>query len=208
MSCYYGQNVLRFTAVLRICPFQGKRNIFWFNNLQPARKIALSSSRYEQKSSKREPGQKSVLLVDELGCNQGEMSFGEAMRIAKEKSLELVWVDKKDETAMPVYKIMSQRHKLKLTNKSPNLKTKTVEVTEKIEFHDLYFKVKRIEGYLEKGHQVKFCVRSKYGRNTESTSGDKLNIIKQVKQEMQGNYTVERPVEEGEDRISCIFKPS
>ena len=100
--------------------------------IQPSRTIiALSSSRSrnEQQRSKGE-SQKSVLLVDEKGSKQGEMSFPEARRIAKERSLELVWVNKKDTNALPVYRMMSKLE-ISLKNKArlhKPAKTKKIEL--------------------------------------------------------------------------------
>lgn len=195
-------NALCSFIVFRRFSFQGRINAI--NHFQPSRTIALSSfkTRNEQESSKGERRQKTVVLVDETGCKQGEMSLTEALGIARGKSLELVWVNKNDKTAMPVYKMMS---KLDIKNKARSLKPpkiKKVEVTDKIESHDLNFRVKRIQQYLEKGHQVKLFVKSK-GR---TSSEDKLDIIKKVEQEMEG-VEVERPVEETPQLISCVFKP-
>lgn len=197
-------NTLCSLAVFRRLSFQGRIN--GINHFQPSRTIALSSSRTrnEQESSKGERrGHKTVLLVDETGCQQGEMSLTEALRIAREKSLELVWVNKNDKTAVPVYRMMSKLDiKIKARSLKPP-KTKKIEVTDKIESHDLNFRVKRMQQYLEKGHQVKLFVKSK-GR---TSSENKLDIIKKVQKEM-GNVKVERPVEETPQLISCIFKPS
>lgn len=175
--------------------------------IQPSRTIiALSSSRTrnEQQRSKGERQQKSVLLVDETGSKQGEMSLPEARRIAKERSLELVWVNKNDTTAVPVYRMMSKLE-ITLKNKARSLtppKTKKIELTDKIESRDLIFKVKHIQQYLEKGHQVKLSVKRK-GR---TNSDDKLEVIKKVQQEMEG-VNVERPVQESPQLVTCIFKP-
>lgn len=175
--------------------------------IQPSRTIiALSSSRTrnEQQRSKGERQQKSVLLVDETGSKQGEMPLPEARRIAKERSLELVWVNKNDTTAVPVYRMMSKLE-ITLKNKARSLtppKTKKIELTDKIESRDLIFKVKHIQQYLEKGHQVKLSVKRK-GR---TNSDDKLDVIKKVQQEMEG-VNVERPVQESPQLVTCIFKP-
>ena len=145
------------------------------------------------------------MLVDETGYKQGELSLTEALRIAQEKSLELVWVNKNDKTAVPVYRMMSKLD-IKLKNKARSLKPKkikNVEATDKIESHDLNFRVKRIQQFLEKGHQVKFVVKSK-GR---TSSGDKMDIMRKVQQAL-GDVKVDRPVEETPQLISCIFKPS
>lgn len=209
MSYYHGfqtVNALCSFVLLRRFSFRGRVNGL-HHLIQPSRTIiALSSSRTrnEQQRSKGERQQKSVLLVDETGSKQGEMSLPEARRIAKERSLELVWVNKNDTTAVPVYRMMSKLE-ITLKNKARSLtppKTKKIELTDKIESRDLIFKVKHIQQYLEKGHQVKLSVKRK-GR---TNSDDKLDVIKKVQQEMEG-VNVERPVQESPQLVTCIFKP-
>ncbi|KAJ7379540.1 hypothetical protein OS493_015332 [Desmophyllum pertusum] len=171
MSCYHDYKTVESLCsfiLLRRLFIQGK--IYGVNHLQPSRTIVLFSSRNEQESSKRERRQKSVLLVDETGCSQGEMSLGEALRIAERKSLKLVWVNEKDKTAVPVYKMMSKFDiKIKARSNKPP-KTKSIEVTDKIESRDLSFRVKHIQQHLEKGHQVKLYVKTKGRRNEETRS--------------------------------------
>jgi len=203
-------NALCSFILLRRLPFQGRLSGL-HHLIQPSRIfIALSSSRSrnEQQRSTGE-SQKSVLLVDETGSKQGEMSLPEARRIAKERSLELVWVNKKDINAVPVYRMMSKLE-MGSKHKSRSLKppkTKTIELSEKIDSHDLIFKVKHIQQYLEKGHQVKLSVKSKRRTKADvSDERDKLDVIKKVQQEIEG-VKVERPIQESPQLVTCVFKP-
>lgn len=204
-SCCYGfkpVNGLRSFMIFSRFSFQGKIN--GINHVQPPRTIALASSRRrnEQETTKGEQ-QEIVLLVDQTGSKQGEMSLNEALRIARAKSLEVVWVNRSDKSAMPVYRMMSKLD-IKLKGRPLKLlKTKKIEVTDKIESHDLKFRVKRIQQYLEKGHQVKLFVKSKAGTSSEV----KLNVIKKVQQELQG-VQAGRPIEENPQLITCLFKSS
>ena len=201
-------NALCSFIILRRFPFQGRMNGL-HHLMQPSRTlIAFSSSRSrnEQQTSIGE-SQKSVLLVDETGIKQGEMTLPEARRIAKERSLELVWVNKQDTNALPVYRMMSKLE-ISLKNKARSLKppkTKKIELSEKIESHDLIFKVKHIQQYLAKGHQVKLSVKSKRRKDSD-ISDEKLDVIKKVQQEMEG-VKVERPVQESPQLVTCVFKP-
>ena len=201
-------NALCFFIPLRRFPSQRRMNGL-HHLIQPSRTIiALSSSRSRNEQRRSIGGsQKSVLLVDETGSKQGEMSLPEARRIAKERSLELVWVNKQDTNAMPVYRMMSKLE-ISLKNKArfhKPPKIKKIELTEKIESHDLIFKVKHIQQYLEKGHQVKLSVKSK--RRTDSDASDeKLDVIKKVQQEIEG-VKFERPVQENSQLVTCVFKP-
>lgn len=169
--------------------------------LQSSRTMVLSSSGTDQDTSKRERRQQSVLLIDEAGNNLGETSLGIALNTAREKSLELVWTNKGNKTAMPVYKMMRKNDLKQKALKTP--RTKNIEVTDKIEPRDLDFRLKQIQKWLEKGHQVRFCVKSK-GKNED----DKWKIIKKVEQELEEiAVPVARPTEEIPQRIACIFKP-
>ena len=195
--------------LLRRFAFQGRMKGL-HHLIQPSRTIALSScrTRNEQQRSKGERQQKSVLLVDEKGTKQREMSLAEARQIAKERSLELVWVNKHNTNAMPVYRMMCNleiRSKNKARSFKPP-KIKKIELTQNIESHDLIFKVKHIQQYLEKGHQVKLSVKSKRRTNSDVDSDDKLDVIKKVQQEMKG-VKVDRPVQENPQLVTCVFKP-
>lgn len=143
----------------------------------------------------------SVLLVDETGKNLGETSFKNAANIAREKSLDLMWINKQDKAALPVYKMMR-----KIDIKAKALKTpkiKNIEVSDRIESRDLSFRLNQIQRWLEKGHQVKVSVKSK-GKNEE----DKWNIIRKVEQELEEAGVLSgRPTEDSPRQISCIFKP-
>lgn len=195
-------------VLLRRFAFQGRMKVHHL--IQPSRTIALSSSRTrnEQQRSKGERQQKNVLLVDQKGTKQGEMSLPEARQIAKERSLELVWVNKNNTNAMPVYRMMSKLE-INLKNKARSFKPpkiKKIELTENIECHDLIFKIKHMQQYLEKGHQVKLSVKSKRRTNSDVDSDDKLHVIKKVQQEMEG-VKVERPVQENPQLVTCVLKP-
>lgn len=217
--CYYASQVIinssRLTMTFRKFSFQGKRSVYCVSNLQPSRRIALTSVRWRKEKSFQNDHPERVFLVDETSGNQGEMSFEQALQLAKDKSLELVRMNRigKDESVVPVFKLMSTdrdanaRPTVRSLEVKP-LKIKTVKVTDKIESQDLFFKIKRIEGYLEKGYRVRLFVKDKKRGNEESTSDDKLNIIKQIQQELKVNHTTERPTEEGKGVIVCVFKPA
>lgn len=206
----------RFKTVNSLCSFIFLRRFSFqerMNGLhhliQPSRTITAFSSSRSRNEQQRSIGelQKNVLLVDETGSKQGEMTLPEARRIAKERSLELVWVNRQDTNAVPVYRMMSKLE-ISLKNKARSLKppkTKKIELSEKIESHDLVFKVKHIQQYLEKGHQVKLSVKSKRRTNVD-VSDEKLDVIKKVQQEIEG-VKVERPVQESAQVVTCVFKP-
>ena len=174
--------------------------------LQSSRTIVLSSSRNnlrnEQDRIKREQRQQNVLLVNETGTNLGEKSLGEAIDIAREKSMELVWINKNNKTgAMPVYKMMR-----KISQKAlKSFKTKNIELSDRIEPRDLNFKVNQIQKWLEKGHDVRVCVKSR-GKGDQE---EKWKIIKNVEQGVEEmGVPIARPKEDTPLQVSCTFTQS
>jgi len=143
----------------------------------------------------------SVLLVDETGKNLGETSLENAANIAREKSLDLMWINKQNKAALPVYKMIRKIDIEAKALKTP--KIKNIEVSDRIESRDLSFRLNQIQRWLEKGHQVKVSVKSK--RKNED---NKWNIIRKVEQELEEAGVLSgRPRENSPRQISCIFKP-
>lgn len=170
-------------------------------HVQSSRTITSTIILRNEDSSNRLKVKQSVLLVDETGKNLGETSLKNAANIAREKSLDLMWINKQNKAALPVYKMIR-----KIDIKAKALKTpkiKNIEVSDRIESRDLSFRLNQIQRWLEKGHQVKVSVKSK-GKNEE----DKWNIIRKVEQELEEVGVLSgRPTEDSPRQISCIFKP-
>lgn len=170
-------------------------------HVQSSRTITSTIILRNEDSSNRLKVKQSVLLVDETGKNLGETSLNNAANIAREKSLDLMWINKQNKAALPVYKMIR-----KIDIKAKALKTpkiKNIEVSDRIESRDLSFRLNQIQRWLEKGHQVKVSVKSK-GKNEE----DKWNIIRKVEQELEEAGVLSgRPTEDSPRQISCIFKP-
>lgn len=170
-------------------------------HVQSSRTITSTIILRNEDSSNRLKVKQSVLLVDETGKNLGETSLKNAANIAREKSLDLMWINKQNKAALPVYKMIR-----KIDIKAKALKTpkiKNIEVSDRIESRDLSFRLNQIQRWLEKGHQVKVSVKSK-GKNEE----DKWNIIRKVEQEIEEAGVLSgRPTEDSPRQISCIFKP-
>lgn len=166
--------------------------------------IFLSSARNKHGSFRGEKYDKhqNVLLVNETGTSLGEKSFREAVVIAREKSMELVRMDRDEHaTDMPVYKMMRKIDLRVKTTKT--FRMKNIEVSDKIEPKDLNVKVNQIQKWLEKGHQVRVNVKSK-GSNQE----DKWKIMRQLEQEVEEKGTpIGSPTEDTPVQISCTFKP-
>jgi translation initiation factor IF-3 len=105
-----------------------------------------------------------VRLIDEDGGQLGVMSTYDAIRIAREKDLDLVEVSPK--AVPPVCKIMDYgKFKYQVAKKAAEAKKKqtVIQVKEmklglKIEEHDLQFKIKHIREFIEEGDKVKIII--------------------------------------------------
>ncbi|MCS7280731.1 MAG: translation initiation factor IF-3 [Desulfobacterota bacterium] len=155
---------------------------------------------------------KEVRVVDETGKQLGIMPLSEALRIAREKDLDLVEVAPKSEP--PVCKIMDfGKYKYQLAKKAHEAKkkqtiihVKEMKIGLKIEDHDLNFKIKHIKEFLSEGHKVKVVIVFK-GREIQRVDmGEELanKIIKLV--EGVGQVEV-KPKLEGKN-IVMVFAPA
>lgn len=132
---------------------------------------------------------KEVRLIDENGKQLGIVPTGEAIRLAKERDLDLVEVSPKADP--PVCKIMDfGRYKYQLAKKAQEAKKKqtVIQVKEiklglKIEPHDLGFKIKHIRDFLTDGNKVKVVIMFKGREILHVDMGEKLaqKIIDAVK---------------------------
>jgi len=132
---------------------------------------------------------KEVRLIDDEGKQFGIVPTSEALKIAKERGLDLVEVSPK--TVPPVCKIMDYgKFKYQIAKKAQEAKKKqtVIQVKEmklglKIEEHDLSFKIKHIRGFLDEGSKVKIIIMFKGREVLHIDMGEKLaqRIIDSVK---------------------------
>lgn len=139
-----------------------------------------------------------VLLVDENGAKVGITNTVEAIRMAREQSLDLVEVAPLAQP--PVCRIMDYgkyRYQLQKKEKDARKKQKVQELKEikmrpKIDDHDFDFKTKAVRAFLEKGHRVKVSV---FFRGREMSFLDR------------GEEVLNRVIAECEDVGKCEGKP-
>ncbi len=102
-----------------------------------------------------------VQVIDEVGKQLGTMKTFDALKLAREKELDLAEVG--PNVQPPIAKIMDygkyiyrkERQEKKSGPKQKEQERKTVRVGFKTGTHDLEFKAKQIEGFLNEGHIVK-----------------------------------------------------
>ncbi|KKM26408.1 hypothetical protein LCGC14_1585080 [marine sediment metagenome] len=127
-----------------------------------------------------------VVLINEEGQSQGEMSLSEATRVADEEGLDLVEVNRRDN--LSVCRIMDRgkwqydkkkKAKKKLHDKS-HRGVKEIKFRVGIDTHDQNTKVNHIKKFLQKGYSVKLAIQLR-GREkaTPSLGHAKLKEIVQ-----------------------------
>lgn len=102
-----------------------------------------------------------VTVIDDQGKQLGVMALAEALRIARERDLDLVEVG--PNASPPITKIMDygkyvyqqEKNEKKSAGKVKGGDLKTVRVGFKTGPHDLQFRVKQVTGFLNEGHRVK-----------------------------------------------------
>ena len=130
-----------------------------------------------------------IRLIDDEGKQFGIVPTSEALKLARERGLDLVEVSPK--TTPPVRKIMDYgKFKYQLAKKAQEAKKKqtVVQLKElklglKIEEHDLMFKIKHVRGFLDEGCKVKIIIMFKGREVLHVDMGDKLaqKIIDSIK---------------------------
>ncbi|HLE20933.1 MAG TPA: translation initiation factor IF-3 [Vicinamibacteria bacterium] len=136
-----------------------------------------------------------IRLIDEDGTQIGIMSPEEALRMAREKELDLVEIVA---TARPpVCRIMNFGKYLYQRNKRAHeakkhqrqIQVKEVKFRVKIDEHDYQFKKNHITRFLQDGNKVKATVMFRGRERSHGELGDK--ILNRLTAELEGLATVE-----------------
>ena len=130
-----------------------------------------------------------VRLIDDEGKQFGVVPTFDALKLARERGLDLVEVSPK--AIPPVCKIMDYgKFKYQLAKKAQEAKKKqtVIQLKEmklglKIEEHDLMFKIKHVRGFLEEGCKVKIVIMFKGREVLHVDMGEKLaqKMIESIK---------------------------
>jgi translation initiation factor IF-3 len=152
-----------------------------------------------------------VRVIDADGTQLGVMSSQDAIRLALEKSLDLVEVNPKADP--PVCKVMDfGRYKYEQKKSANNAKknTKTVETKEvkvrpKTDEHDLDTKIRHLRRFLEEGNKAKITVRFRGREITHPEKGQE--VLDEILHALEGTINVEvKPSLEGK-QMSMIIAP-
>ncbi len=139
-----------------------------------------------------------VRLIDDEGNQQGIVPTLEALRMAKERELDLVEVS--PNANPPVCKILDfgkyrfeQEKKLRDSKKNQKvLKLKEIRMQPKIGSGDLDTKAKHVQEFLNEGDKVKVTIRFR-GRELAHTELG-YDVLKEVEKRLtEGSYVIEKP---------------
>jgi len=152
-----------------------------------------------------------VRLVDAEGNQAGVLPILEALEMAQASGLDLVEVSPK--AVPPVCKILDygkykfeQDKRLKENKKKQKLvKLKEIRMQPKIEKHDLQFKAKHVQEFLDEGNKVKVTVRFR-GRELAHTELGKV-VLDNLLLLLDGEFVIDKkPSMEGRF-MSMILNP-
>ena len=137
-----------------------------------------------------------VRLIDDSGEQKGIVPTIEALRMAKEKDLDLVEVS--PNANPPVCKILDygkyrfeQEKKLRESKKNQKvLKLKEIRMQPKIGPGDLDTKAKHVQEFLEEGNKVKVTIRFR-GRELAHTELG-YDVLNEVLKRLTSAYVVEK----------------
>ena len=138
-----------------------------------------------------------VRLIDEEGNQLGIVPTPEALRMAKDKGLDLVEVS--PNANPPVCKILDygkyrfeQEKKLRDAKKNQKvLKLKEIRMQPKIGSGDLDTKAKHIQEFLDEGDKVKVTIRFR-GRELAHTELG-YEVLNEVLKRLASAYNIEKP---------------
>jgi translation initiation factor IF-3 len=153
-----------------------------------------------------------VRLIGSDGEQLGIVPTLEALDMARDKGVDLVEVA--PQAKPPVcklldygkYKFEQEKNARESRKKQKLLKLKEVRMQPKIEQHDLEFKTKHIQEFLEAGSKVKVTIRFR-GRELAHTELGK-DVLDRILEMLETQYHVDRrPAMEGRF-MSMILSPS
>lgn len=138
-----------------------------------------------------------VRLIDDEGKQMGIVPTQEALRVAKDKDLDLVEVS--PNANPPVCKILDygkyrfeQEKKLRDSKKNQKvLKLKEIRMQPKIGSGDLDTKAKHIQEFLDEGDKVKVTIRFR-GRELAHTELG-YDVLNEVLKRLTSAYNIDKP---------------
>ena len=152
-----------------------------------------------------------VRLIDDEGNQLGIVPTQEALRMAKDKDLDLVEVS--PNANPPVCKILDfgkyrfeQEKKLRESKKNQKvLKLKEIRMQPKIGSGDLDTKAKHVQEFLNEGDKVKITIRFR-GRELAHTELG-FDVLNEVLKRLTSAYNIDKPAKMDGKMMSITISP-
>ena len=152
-----------------------------------------------------------VRLIDDEGNQLGIVPTQEALRMAKDKDLDLVEVS--PNANPPVCKILDfgkyrfeQEKKLRESKKNQKvLKLKEIRMQPKIGSGDLDTKAKHVQEFLNQGDKVKVTIRFR-GRELAHTELG-FDVLNEVLKRLTSAYNIDKPAKMDGKMMSITISP-
>ena len=152
-----------------------------------------------------------VRLIDDEGNQLGIVPTADALRMAKDKDLDLVEVS--PNANPPVCKILDfgkyrfeQEKKLRESKKNQKvLKLKEIRMQPKIGSGDLDTKAKHVQEFLNEGDKVKITVRFR-GRELAHTELG-FDVLNEVLKRLTSAYNIDKPAKMDGKMMSITISP-
>lgn len=150
-------------------------------------------------------------MIDETGKGLGEMSTEEALRIARERELDLVEVSPK--ATPPVCRIMdygkfqyqqSKQDRLAKA-KQKKVEVKGIRIGIRTDEHDLDFKKNQADKFLRKGNKVKIEIILR-GREKAHQNLARETLIQFIKR-IQTPYRIEEEIKRFPEGFNIVIAP-
>ncbi|MCK5249000.1 MAG: translation initiation factor IF-3 [Spirochaetaceae bacterium] len=153
-----------------------------------------------------------VRLIDQNGEQAGIVATSEALNMAQELDLDLVEVS--PQARPPVCKLLNYgKYKYELEKKSREQKKKTshvrlkeVRMQPKIEQHDMAFKTRHVQDFLEQGNKVKVTIRFR-GRELAHTELGRVKLDKILELLTEDSYKIDSPPRMEGRFMSMLLSP-
>ncbi len=153
-----------------------------------------------------------VRLIDQDGEQAGIVAISDAMNMARELDLDLVEVS--PQARPPVCKLLNYgKYKYELEKKSreqkknaSQVRLKEVRMQPKIEQHDMAFKTKHVQDFLEQGNKVKVTIRFR-GRELAHTELGRVKLDMILDLLTEDSYKIDSPPRMEGRFMSMLLSP-
>ncbi len=154
----------------------------------------------------------SVRLIDSDGNQHGVIPLAKALEMAREAGSDLVEIA--PNANPPVckvldygkYKFEQEKRQKESRKKQKQLRLKEIRMQPKIEKHDLEFKSKHVQEFLDEGNKVKVTIRFR-GRELAHTELGKVVLDRLVENLDKGSFSVDRGAQMEGRFMSMLLAP-